>query len=71
LGARTVDGIQMTSEGTKPKAWKDVWSAGHGVGAIHDIPSVDTLVARLRAEYLAACDRATWQSSSGQFPGPS
>jgi nitronate monooxygenase len=33
------------------KAWRDIWSAGHGVGLIEDIPSVGALVARLAAEY--------------------
>lgn len=37
------------------KAWRDVWSAGHGVATIHDIPTVAELVARLGAEYDAAC----------------
>jgi len=36
------------------KAWKDVWSAGHGVGTIHDVPTVAQLVERLRQEYTAA-----------------
>ena len=36
------------------KAWRDVWSAGHGVGLIHDIPPAAELVERLRAEYRAA-----------------
>ncbi len=36
------------------KAWKNVWSAGQGVGAIHDSPSVTELVARIEAEYRAA-----------------
>ncbi len=36
------------------KAWRDLWSAGHGVGLIHDIPPVADLVARLRTEYEAA-----------------
>ncbi len=35
------------------KAWKDIWSAGQGVGAIKDIPTVADLVARLKAEYDA------------------
>ncbi len=38
------------------KAWKDVWSAGHGVGGIDDIPNVSDLVKRLRTEYVAAID---------------
>jgi nitronate monooxygenase len=38
----------------KVKAWKDVWSAGHGVGTIHDVPTVAQLVARLVDEYFQA-----------------
>lgn len=34
-----------------PAAWKDVWSAGHGVGLISDLPSCADLVARLMTEY--------------------
>jgi nitronate monooxygenase len=41
------------------KAWRDVWSAGHGVATIHDLPDVATLVERLRGEYLAACHTAS------------
>lgn len=37
------------------KAWRDVWSAGHGVATIGDVPAVVELVARLAAEYRAAC----------------
>lgn len=33
------------------KAWKTVWSAGHGVSAIGDVPTVAELVERLEAEY--------------------
>jgi nitronate monooxygenase len=36
------------------KAWKDIWSAGHGVGGIDDIPTVEELVARLRTEFADA-----------------
>jgi nitronate monooxygenase len=39
---------------TEARAWKDIWSAGHGVGTIHDVPTVAELVARLRQEYAAA-----------------
>lgn len=35
------------------KGWRDVWSGGHGVGLIDDVPSVAELVDRLRREYLA------------------
>lgn len=39
------------------RAWKDVWSAGQGVGTIHDVPSVADLCARLAREYDAAIAR--------------
>jgi nitronate monooxygenase len=35
------------------KAWRDVWSAGHGVGGIDDVPTVAELAARLEAGYGA------------------
>jgi len=37
--------------GSKAKAWRDIWSAGQGVGSIHDIPAVAELVERLTDEY--------------------
>lgn len=40
------------------KAWKHIWSAGHGTGGIADIPSAGELCARLIAEYRAAMDAA-------------
>lgn len=36
------------------KAWKTVWSAGHGVAAIDDVPTVAALVERLESEYKEA-----------------
>ena len=36
------------------KAWKTVWSAGQGVGAIEDVPSTAELCARPKEEYFAA-----------------
>jgi len=38
----------------KPKAWKEVWSAGHGIGGIRDVAPVAEVVAKLRQEYLEA-----------------
>jgi nitronate monooxygenase len=38
----------------KSLAWKHIWSAGHGSGQIHDLPSVAELCARLRREYQQA-----------------
>jgi nitronate monooxygenase len=36
------------------KAWRDIWSAGQGVGAITRIEPVAEIVARLRSEYTGA-----------------
>ena len=41
------------------KAWRDIWSAGQGVGSIDDIPSVAELSTRLVAEYDAAIARVS------------
>lgn len=40
------------------KAWKTVWSAGQGVGEIHDLPGAEELIARLDREYRAAHGQA-------------
>lgn len=49
----TIDIAASTSDA---KRWRDVWSAGQGVGAIHDILPIATLIDRLEAEYQAACE---------------
>ena len=43
--------MDITSEAS---AWRDIWSAGQGVGGIADIPHAGELVARLAEEYRAA-----------------
>lgn len=40
--------------GAEARAWKDVWSAGQGVGGIDDVPAVADLVDRIDAEYQQA-----------------
>lgn len=37
------------------KRWKDIWSAGHSVSGVADVPTVAELVRRTAAEYDAAC----------------
>ncbi|CAN7152275.1 NAD(P)H-dependent flavin oxidoreductase [Brevundimonas sp. LjRoot202] len=41
--------------GEEARAWKTVWSAGQGAGAVHDILPAARLVDRLRDEYAEAC----------------
>ncbi|MDY0065027.1 MAG: nitronate monooxygenase [Steroidobacteraceae bacterium] len=40
------------------KRWKDIWSAGQGVGAIHAVEPVSAVVESLAGEYDAALARA-------------
>jgi nitronate monooxygenase len=49
-------------EGVTP--WKNLWSAGQGVDLIDDIPSVAELVARLRREYVAACETPSFAAAA-------
>jgi len=41
------------------KAWRDVWSAGHGVGSVTRSQSVADIVEALAAEYETACATPT------------
>lgn len=47
--------MNMSREARDKRAWKHVWSAGQGVGSIHDVPTTAELCARLKREYEAAC----------------
>ncbi|MFN2329325.1 MAG: NAD(P)H-dependent flavin oxidoreductase [Chromatocurvus sp.] len=48
--------IDILESAGDAKRWRDVWSAGQGVGAISDILPIATLVARLETEYRNACE---------------
>jgi nitronate monooxygenase len=41
----------------KVKAWRDIWSAGQGVGAVKEVVGVADFMARLTREYDAALDK--------------
>jgi nitronate monooxygenase len=42
------------AEASGAKRWKDIWSAGHSVSGVSDVPAVAELVARTAGEYAAA-----------------
>jgi nitronate monooxygenase len=48
------DPSKMNFANEKAKAWRDIWSAGQGVGGIAHVPTTAELVARFEAEYRAA-----------------
>jgi nitronate monooxygenase len=62
LVANGLDPDNLTTHGkldmnAEARVWKTIWSAGHGVGTIRDIPRTAELCARLIAEYKAAVAR--------------
>ncbi|MES2953810.1 MAG: nitronate monooxygenase family protein [Pseudomonadota bacterium] len=46
-----------SGEGSKSKAWKDIWGCGQGIGAISKVQSTADYVAQLRREYDEARQR--------------
>ncbi len=44
-------------EDSSNSAWRDIWSAGQGVGSINGSPAVADLVNQLSEEYKAACEQ--------------
>ncbi|MEM5471383.1 nitronate monooxygenase family protein [Hoeflea sp. AS60] len=42
-----------------PKAWKEIWGSGQGIGAVKQIGPVSDLVSRLESEYKATRERLT------------
>lgn len=48
--------------GTGPKPWRDIWSAGQGIGTIEDIPTIAGLVDRLDRQFDEATASFTRRS---------
>ena len=46
------EGFNVSASQDKIKAWKDIWSAGQGVGLIKNIESVESIVEKLESEFL-------------------
>ena len=43
-----------SGEDSVPKAWKDIWGCGQGIGAVKSILTTQNLVDRLESEYKSA-----------------
>lgn len=43
--------------GDHAKAWKDIWSAGHGVAGIHTVPTVAELLEEIKTDYKKAIEK--------------
>ncbi|MDI1343898.1 MAG: nitronate monooxygenase, partial [Pseudolabrys sp.] len=53
---RPEGGLDFSKGESYTKAWRDIWGAGQGIGAVKNIQSVAELVSRLRREYDEALD---------------
>lgn len=51
------------------KLWRDIWSAGQGVGAITDLPDCASLCLRLTEEYAAAVSRLDFRAGPDRGDG--
>jgi nitronate monooxygenase len=49
-------GTDASGERARPKAWKEIWGSGQGVGSIGKIVPAEELIARLKREYEEAVD---------------
>ena len=50
-------GTDTSGERAKPKAWKEIWGSGQGVGSVGKVVPAAELIARLKTEYDAAQDQ--------------
>src|SRR6202048_2036594 len=51
-------GTDASGERAKPKAWKEIWGSGQGVGSVGKILPAAELIARFKKEYDEAVDPA-------------
>src|SRR6476469_3397782 len=49
--------IDIGARDSRPKRWREIWSAGHSTSGVTAVLSVDELVARTVKEYRAASER--------------
>jgi nitronate monooxygenase len=49
--------IDIGARESRPKRWREIWSAGHSTSGVTAVLSVDELVARTVKEYRAASER--------------
>lgn len=61
-GASGLGGAGLEITAGEAKSWRDIWSAGHGAGAITDLPDCASLCRRLGEEYAAAAKRLDWRA---------
>ncbi len=51
-------GTDASGERQRPKAWKEIWGSGQGIGSIEKVLPAAELIARFKKEYAEAVDPA-------------
>jgi len=59
--------MNFGSDRQRPKAWKEIWGCGQGIGVLDQVPTADALVARFAREYREA--RLRLAQVLGEFQG--
>jgi nitronate monooxygenase len=60
---------EMNMDKKEAKAWRDIWSAGHGVGGISAVVPTERLVAELHRDFeTALADLQRWRSRGAASP---
>lgn len=54
LPSADASSMNFSSGSSKPKAWKEIWGAGQGIGAVREVVDVASLVNRIEQEFLRA-----------------
>src|SRR3569832_359273 len=49
-------GTAASGARAKPKAWKEIWGSGQGIGSVRNVVPAAELIARFRKEYAEAVD---------------
>ena len=49
-------GTDASGERAKPKAWKEIWGSGQGIGSVEKVMPAAELIARFKKEYEEAID---------------
>jgi len=47
--------MDFSKGSAKPRAWRDIWGSGMGIGAVREVVPVAALVDRIETEYRTAC----------------
>jgi nitronate monooxygenase len=57
--------MSFATDREKPKAWKEIWGCGQGIGAIKEIPNAGALIERLKREFDEARGQLNQRITTG------